>query len=187
MTRVLIVSGAPSKTSRLTGLISFAGEQLQRHNVTVELQHVVDLPPEDLVFARFDSPAVQAANELVARADGIIVASPVYKASYTGVLKLFLDALPQKALAGKIVLPLVIGGTIAHLLSVEYALKPVLSVLGARHVLGGVFAVDQWVSRTADGGFELSAELVDRLTASIGELVEALQGLESRKTSSESR
>jgi FMN reductase len=57
--------------------------------------NVSDLPAEDLISAHFD-PAIQQANELVEKADAIIVASPVYKASYTGVFKTYLDLLPQK-------------------------------------------------------------------------------------------
>ncbi|MDQ0896682.1 NAD(P)H-dependent oxidoreductase [Paenibacillus sp. V4I7] len=61
------------------------------------------------------------------------------EASYTGVLKAFLDLLPQKGLECKVVLPLAVGGTISHLLAIDYALKPVLSALGARNILQGVY------------------------------------------------
>lgn len=74
----------------------------------------------------------------------VVIASPVYKASYTGILKAFLDLLPQTGLKGKVTLPLFIGGTIAHLLSLDYTLKPLLSVLGSRNIVGGVFTIDQW-------------------------------------------
>lgn len=73
------------------------------------------------------------------------------------------DLPPKRALEHKVVLPLLIGGSIAHLLAVEYALKPVLSVLGARIQLAGVYAVDQWIVRAEDGGYDL--KLVERLSA----------------------
>ena len=73
------------------------------------------------------------------------------------------------------VLPLFIGGTIAHLLAIDYALKPVVNALGGTNILGGVFAVDQWVSRTEHGGFELTEELKDRIDASISELTLELE------------
>jgi FMN reductase len=100
---------------------------------------------------------------LLEKADGVIIATPIYKAAYTGVLKAFLDLLPQKALSGKVVLPLATGGTIAHLLAVEYALKPVLSELGARHLLGTVYAVDKQIQRQADGSLQLDEEIEQRL------------------------
>ena len=53
--------------------------------------------------------------------------------------------LPERALQGKVVLPLATGGTVAHLLAVDYALKPVLSALKAQEILHGVFADDSQV------------------------------------------
>ncbi|HEY9910193.1 MAG TPA: NAD(P)H-dependent oxidoreductase [Thermosynechococcaceae cyanobacterium] len=53
----------------------------------------------------------------------------------------------RKALLGKVILPIAMGGTIAHPLAIDYALKPVLSELGAWHLLGGVYAVDKQITR----------------------------------------
>src|SRR5690606_24241729 len=78
--------------------------------------------------------------------------SPVYKASYTGLLKLFLDVLPQHVLNDKWVAPVFIGGTIAHLLSVEFAFKPVAAALGARRFAPAVYAVDLQVTRAERNG-----------------------------------
>jgi FMN reductase len=49
-------------------------------------------------------------------------------------LKTYLDLLPQKALVGKRIVPIAIGGSLGHLLAIENALKPVLSVLGATEI-----------------------------------------------------
>ena len=69
----------------------------------------------------------------------------MYKASFSGVLKTILDVLPQDALAHKTVLPVASGGSLAHLLALDYALKPVLSALKAQEILSGVFAVDSQI------------------------------------------
>jgi FMN reductase len=82
----------------------------------------------------------------VAQADGLIVSTPVYKASFSGALKTLLDLLPERALAHKIVLPIATGGSIAHMLAVDYALKPVLSALKAQETLQGIFADDSQVA-----------------------------------------
>ncbi|MMZ69127.1 FMN reductase (NADPH) [compost metagenome] len=58
------------------------------------------------------------------------------------------------------------------MLSIDYSLKPVLSALGARHILGGVYTVDSQVARTEQGGFEIAEELKERLEDNIKELVE---------------
>lgn len=83
--------------------------------------------------------------EQLKSADGLIVATPIYKASFSGALKTLLDLLPERALDGKVVLPLATGGTVAHLLAVDYALKPVLNALKAQEILHGVFADDSQV------------------------------------------
>ena len=116
----------------------------------------------------------------VAEADGVIVATPIYKASYTGVIKALLDVLPQHGLRGKAVLPLATGGTLAHLLAVDYALRPVLAALGARHVVSGTFLLDSaFVSGPAEPGhpplrYSLAPDAELRLTDAIAEFAAAL-------------
>jgi FMN reductase len=127
-----------------------------------------------LVFGRYDSPNLEQPKALLEKADGVIIATPIYKAAYTGVLKAFLDLLPQKALLGKVILPIATGGTLAHLLAIDYALKPVLSELGARHLLGGVYAVDKQIQSLADGT-QLDEEIDQRLKHSLRDLVEAVK------------
>jgi FMN reductase len=172
MPKAIVISGSPNPVSRLNGILSYAEEKLASLGWDVIDLHVASLPAEDLIKARFDSPAIAEASRLVAEADAVIIASPVYKASYTGVLKTFLDLLPQKGLSGKIVLPLFIGGTIAHLLAIDFALKPLLSALYAKHVEGGVYAVDSQILKTDDGSFIIEEELAQRLNAAIASLVE---------------
>jgi FMN reductase len=77
------------------------------------------------------SPRVDDALATVVGADLLIVASPTYKATYTGLLKVFLDRLPARALAGRAALPLMVTGSAAHALAVEVHLRPLLVELGA--------------------------------------------------------
>lgn len=107
-------------------------EKLNGTDVEVYHWNLQNFVPEDLLYARFDSPALKTFTEQLQQADGLIVATPVYKAAYSGALKTLLDLLPERALQGKVVLPLATGGTVAHLLAVDYALKPVLSTLKAQ-------------------------------------------------------
>ncbi len=161
MSNVVIISGSTSSTSRLNGVLQQVEALLHDHKV--ERIDVRSLPPEDLIYTKFDSPAIIEANRLIEQADAVVVATPIYKASYTGVLKTFLDLIPQKGLQGKVILPIAIGGTIAHLLAIDYALKPVLSSLGANNQLQGVYAQDVQVNRAEDGSFGLTEELHQRL------------------------
>jgi FMN reductase len=173
--KIAIITGSPSESSRLNGLTNFVGKKLEEAGFDVEWIHVRLLPPEDLMYTRWDSPAIQNANRIVEQADGVVVATPIYKASYTGVLKAFLDLIPQKGLEGKTVLPLAIGGSIAHLLAIDYALKPVLSALGAWNILQGVYAVDTQVQRNEQTQFTLAEEIEERLNKSVAQLTSELK------------
>lgn len=174
MAKIVIVSGNPTKTSRLDIILGVVEKQLKDANVEIEWIRVRDLPAEDLLHAKFDSEPIIRANALIEQADGVVIATPVYKASYTGVLKAYLDLLPQKGLEGKLVLPLAIGGTIAHLLALDYALKPLLTALGVRHILAGAFVQDTQVKKNEDGTGELDAEAARRVQESTEQFVHEL-------------
>lgn len=88
MARILAISGSPSHPSRTYSLIEHAIGLLPS-GIEAEVIAVRDLPPEVLVFARFDSPALDGPKALLEQADGLIVATPIYKAAYTGLLKSF--------------------------------------------------------------------------------------------------
>lgn len=143
--RVITLAGSPRFPSRSSALLEYARDRLTSLGVDVCHWHLHNFEPEDLLYARFDSPALKTFIEQLSEADGLIVATPVYKASFSGALKTLLDLLPERALEQKVVLPLATGGTVAHLLAVDYALKPVLSALKAQEILHGVFADDSQV------------------------------------------
>lgn len=174
MANIVAIAGSPAHPSRTYSLLDHATLYLGQHNISTVIISVRDLPAEDLIFGRYDSPSLDPAKELIAQADGLIIATPVYKAAYTGVLKAFLDLLPQKALVDKVILPVATGGTIAHLLAIDYALKPVLSELGARHFISSIYAVDKQIQRQEDGSIQLDEELDQRWHNSLNELIVAV-------------
>ncbi|HWO98485.1 MAG TPA: NADPH-dependent FMN reductase [Bacillus sp. (in: firmicutes)] len=174
MANIVIISGSPSPSSRSSAVADFVGELLEKEGNQLRHIKVRDLPAEDLLYAKFDSPAVQQAKTLVAGADAVVVVSPVYKASYTGIFKTFFDLLPEKALSGKTILPIANGGTTAHLLSLEYAFKPLVSVLGATDIVDGVFIADSQVQYSETELTFLSDEAEQRLRANVQELVSRL-------------
>lgn len=178
MAYILAIAGSPSHPSRTYALLEYATNILQQDGFQTDIISVRDLPAEDLVFGRYDSPALQQPKALLEKADGVIISTPIYKAAYSGVLKAFLDLLPQRALSGKVVLPIATGGTIAHLLAIEYALKPVLSELRARHLLGGVYAIDKQIQVQEDGSLQLDDEIDQRLKDAVREFVQAVNSFQ---------
>jgi FMN reductase len=150
MASVLTVWGSPSIASR-TGIVArHVAARLAADGHDVSTLPVRDLPAEALLHADFADPHLRAALARVAAADALVIASPVYKAAYSGVLKTFLDVLPQFALRGKEILPVLTGGTPAHVLALDYALRPVLTSLGADHVAQGWFVHERFVSPTGE-------------------------------------
>jgi FMN reductase len=87
-------------------------------------------------------PDVADALKTVVSHDLLVVASPTYKATYTGLLKVFLDRLPSQALAGTSVVALMLGGHWGHALAPELSLKPLLVELGATAPTRGLFLLD---------------------------------------------
>ena len=174
MTKIVAIAGSPSHPSRSYAVLEEAQKILKAQGAELEILLVRDLPAEDLLHARFGSAIINAATAQVTAADAVIISTPVYKAAYTGILKAFLDLLPQKALVGKPILPIATGGTLAHLLAIDYALNPVLGVLGATHILQGVYLVDAQFQRLETGGVEFNdAELAARFQSALTELVQA--------------
>ncbi|GGP74973.1 NADPH-dependent FMN reductase [Saccharothrix coeruleofusca] len=150
MSSILVLSGSPSPTSRTAALAEHLADRLRGDGHAVRTVRVRDLPAEALLSADVGDPRIAEVVAALADADGVLVASPVYKAAYSGVLKALLDLLPQFALAGKVVLPVLTGGSPAHVLAVDYALRPVLSALGAHHVVQGWFVLDKHITTEGD-------------------------------------
>lgn len=164
------LSASPSERSRSAWLTQFALTRLEgraghHHDILIRA-----LPAAELLAADVREPAIAAAVLAVEQADLVVVSTPIYKAAYSGLLKVFLDLLPPDALRGKLVLPLATGGSPAHVLALDYALKPVLSALGARHVLDSVFATDAQLRRHDAGGYVPEPDLIARLDRALAPL-----------------
>jgi FMN reductase len=90
---------------------------------------------------------VARALDEVMRADVLVVGSPVYKASYTGVLKAFCDHIAAGQLTGKFAIPLMMGGSLQHYLALEVHLRPLLVELGATCATPGLYIVETELDR----------------------------------------
>lgn len=178
---VLLIAGSPSERSRSAALLERVGQRLSHRGALVERLLIRDLSPQALLLADFGHPSVVAATQQVERAQAIVVATPVYKAAYSGVLKVLLDLLPQTALKGKTVLPLATGGSPHHMLALDYALRPVLQSLGARHILPGVYATDAQVTLTPEDAYAIQPDIEARLDEAAATL--AVEGLRQPRAS----
>lgn len=169
MLDVVTIAGSPAAVSRSGAVLRHARDRLERHGLRTAAIVVRDLQPEELVWGRTDGASVRHGLALIEPARGVVVATPVYKAAYSGLLKAFLDLLPNGVLAGKVVLPIATSGSLAHCLALDYALKPVLAALGARHVLGGVCVLDADCVRLPDESVRFEEAATARLAAALDE------------------
>jgi FMN reductase len=156
VTRIAVVSagiGVPSATRLLADRLeqSVVGA-LGDHDVVVEHVELRPLahPLADRVLTGFAGEELQAALDTVADADAVVVVTPVYAASYSGLFKMFLDVLEPGALEGVPVLLAATAGTARHSLVIEHALRPVFAHLRAVPVPTGVFAATDDFGRDAD-------------------------------------
>jgi FMN reductase len=151
MAVIATISSSPSLTSKTDAVLSDIARQLQRAGHVVVPIVLRDLPAAPLLRGDARDPEIAQAVAAIEAADAVVVSTPVYKAAYGGLLKTFLDLLPQFALRGMVVLPVATGGTPAHVLVVDYALRPVLASLAPSSITPGWFVLADHIT-LLDGG-----------------------------------
>jgi FMN reductase len=155
MSFVSVVIGNPKPQSRTYKAAVLVAERLCGRPPDL----VVDLADLGVALLEPQNAEVAATIASVQSSSLVIVASPTYKASYTGLLKLFLDRIGTGALTGVTAVPLMLGGDMRHSLAPEVFLKPVLAELGACCPVPGLFipeqdylgseALDSWLGRAS--------------------------------------
>ncbi|SHN47934.1 NADPH-dependent FMN reductase [Cryptosporangium aurantiacum] len=137
--KAVAVVGNPKRASRTAEAAQIVARALGAESV--ELIELTELGPALLGWG---DPAVAEAKEKVKDADLAVIASPTYKATYTGLLKLFLDHFEgQTGLAGVTAVPLMLGAGEAHALAPDVLLKPVLVEIGATCPTAGLYLLDR--------------------------------------------
>lgn len=135
---VAVVVGNPRPESRTLEAATRVATRLGGQTPAV----VVDLATLGAGLLTGADPAVEEAVAAVRSSPAVVVASPTYKASFTGLLKLFLDRIPSGGLSGTVAFPLMLGGAWQHALAPEVFLKPVLVELGATCPVRGLYLLD---------------------------------------------
>jgi FMN reductase len=180
-TRTIAVVSAglsnPSSTRLLADRLTAATVEALRgrgDDATVEVielrTHARDLA--DNLVTGFANESLRTAVETVTGADGLIVVTPIFSASFSGLFKTFFDVLDKDALVGKPVLLAATAGTARHSLALEHAMRPLFAYLRAVTVPTGVFAAtEDWAGA---GGVDRA--LADRIDRAAGELADLVTG-----------
>jgi FMN reductase len=177
MTRLAVISAGlsvPSSTRLLADRLSAAVVDAIHGPVEVD---VIELRPlahalADNLLTGFASGELAEAIETVRRADALVVVTPVFSASYSGLFKTFFDVLEPDLLTGVPVLIGATAGSARHSLVLDHALRPLFSYLHAMVVPTGVFAASE------DFG---EAGLDARIERAAGELAALLSGAPRRR------
>jgi FMN reductase len=151
--KTAVVVGNPKPKSRTLE----AGILVARKLTGAEPDLVLDLVELGPALLELGSATVAQSVQSIQQMDVVVFASPTFKATYTGVLKLFLDQFPGDGLAGVTAFPLMLGAGPAHAMAPDLLLKPVLVEMGAICPAAGLYLIDKtfaedpkldtWVSR----------------------------------------
>ena len=172
MSKLTAVLGSVTPPGRLLKALTAMAAAAQRAEPGLEAE-IINLADVRIAFADGRAPEAYGDDtasvvKRVATADIVVLASPVYRASFTGALKNLLDHLPVEALMAKPCGIIAMGATAHHFLGVEWHLRDILTWFGALVPPTGVYL-------SSDDFAE--GELVARVHADLTALAEALIGL----------
>jgi FMN reductase len=134
---VVVVVGNPKVGSRTRQAAEMVAQRLTGATPTT-----IEVAELGGALLESSDQTVEAAKQEIRRADLVVFASPTFKATYTGLLKLFLDQFSAGELDGMPAVALMLGGSPRHALACEYTLKPVLSEIGCSCPAPALFLLD---------------------------------------------
>lgn len=143
--KLVTLSGNLGARSRTRALIDAVADGIGAHSALQRTDIVIgDLAPElgALTDPATLPPRVAAAIQAITSADLLVVGTPVYKGSYTGLFKHLIDFIDPNALVGVPVVLTATGGSPRHALVIEHQLRPLFGFFQAHTVPTGVFAQD---------------------------------------------
>ena len=178
--QITVVLGSVTPPGRLhralSDAVERAAERRRAHPARIEL---IDLAERRIAWA--DGRPPEALDDDTARvvaaiagADGVVLATPVYRGSLTGALKNLLDHVPVAALRGTPVGIVAMGGSDHHYLGVERHLRDVLAFFGAHPLPTAVYLSSRDFAEGVPG--ERAAGELDDLFAAVGVLAQTLRG-----------
>jgi FMN reductase len=157
--RLLMVIGAATPPGRLAASIAATADAVRSNSpdIEVDIMNLADTPIDICDGRPLDGYGMETrrAVERIAAAAAVLIAAPVYRASFPGVLKNLLDITPVEALQAKPVGIVAMGGSAHHYLAVDMQLRQVLGWFGALvaptavYLTGADFRDGQLTSETA--------------------------------------
>lgn len=160
--QVTVLVGNPRPRSRTRDVAEAVADRVVEAT-GAQRSATIDLCDYSASMFNWPDETMAELNARVADSDLVVVASPTYKAAYTGLLKAFLDRYPNNGLAGVTAIPVMTGTGAEHAMAVDTSLRPLLVELGASVPTAGLFflmsqmdqmqaVVDAWAARSLTPG-----------------------------------
>jgi len=163
--RFVVIVGNPKPCSRTLRAASAAADAVVAELGLSDGYQMIDLSGlSRRLLLPEPSAAVEDAADATAGADLLLVASPTFKGTYSGLLKVFLDLLPYRGLAGSCALPMLVMRAPQHALAVDVHLRPLLVELGATVPTPGLAVVESDLQNLA----KVLQPWVDRVGQALG-------------------
>lgn len=169
---IVFVAGSPSPSSRSTFVAQRVASSVQRAGWAPVFFSLADFDPADVLLGRSAASGVTPFLDAVRAASGLVLSTPVYKASYTGSLKAIVDLIPPDALVGKAALGISTAKQAAHAAAVDLAYRALFAFFRAR-TQGALFVHDDELQLAGSSGL-LAPSAESRVEEAARAFVEAL-------------
>ena len=161
--KILGISGGPLQSSKTLLAVNTALEYSHAYDSSIETE-VINISQFDVQFCDARDPATYEGDskkiiQKIIDADAYIIGTPIYRGTYTGILKNIFDLIPNDAMTGKPVGLIATGGSDHHYLALEHELKPILGFFLAFVLPGVVYANNEDYSKGVIGSEEFLAKL----------------------------
>ncbi len=161
--KLLGISGGPTQSSKTLLAVNTALEFSHRHDPSIDIE-VINISQLNVQFCDARDPADYEGDarfiiDKIIASDAYIIGTPMYRGTYTGILKNLFDLIPNDAMVGKPVGLIATGGSDHHYLALEHELKPLLGFFLAIVLPGAVYANNADYSQGGIDSEELMAKL----------------------------
>jgi MsuE subfamily FMN reductase len=142
--KLLGLSGSPTKRSKTLLAVEKAIEYAKRWDPAI-MTEIINIRAMDIQFCDGRDPSLYEGDtktliDKILSSDALIIGTPMYRGSYTGILKNVFDIIPNNALFGKCVGIIATGASDHHYLATEHEIKPLLGYFHAHVIPGSVYA-----------------------------------------------
>lgn len=171
--KLVFISGSPSASSRSHRVLEAVANYVESSGTSTRLYSTRQFAPAALLSANTENPDVRRFIDDVVSSDGVVVATPVYKGTFSGTLKVLLDLIPPDALVDKVALGIATARISHHLAGAGAGLDGIFEFFRVRTRIAPLLFTDERLqapeepSRWSRGTLEAVANAATQLASSL--------------------